>query len=209
MKLSWSFWGFVLASMSLGVAGCGSEVNEGGGGSGGSGAGSTASSGGSGGTGGAGGGTGGAMAGSGGAGGAGGAGGVMAGSGGAGGGMGGAGGSGGSNYASCEACTDAAGAAATECLAAFDACMEWKTCVSIYNCTKNGMPNGPGPCDSTQAGACCTWFCQETMNFDMEGIKRFRALDDCIHCKTCAGLCETADTYCPVFEEGGSSACIP
>lgn len=206
MRLSWSFWGFVLASASLGVAGCGSEVNEGGGGSGGSGAGSTASSGGSGGTGGAGGGTGGAMAGSGGAGGAGG---VMAGSGGAGGGMGGAGGSGGSNYASCEACTDAAGAAATECKAAFDACMEWKTCVSIYNCTKNGMPNGPGPCDSTQAGACCTWFCQETMNFDMEGITRFRALDDCIHCKTCAGLCETADTYCPVFEEGGSSACIP
>ena len=207
MKSSWSSWGFVLASVSLGVMGCGSEVNNGGaGGTGGSGAGSTASSSGSGGTGGTGGGmgTGGAggtgggmMAGSGG--------GMMAGSGGAGGGTGGAGGG---NYASCEECTADTGAPANECQAEFDACMAWKTCVSIYHCQHTSTPNGPGPCDTTQAGACCTWFCQEA-GLDMEGITRFRALDQCLHCKTCTGLCETADTYCPVFEPGGSSACIP
>ncbi|MDI1436928.1 hypothetical protein [Polyangium sorediatum] len=200
MKSSWSFWGFVLASVSLGVIGCGSEVNGGGaGGSGGSGAGSTASSGGSGGTG----GTGGGM-GTGGAGGAGG--GMMAGSGG--GMMAGSGGAGGGTYASCEECTADTGAPANECQAEFDACMAWKTCVSIYYCQHSSTPNGPGPCDTTQAGACCTWFCQEA-GLDMEGITRFRALDQCIHCKTCTGLCETADTYCPVFEPGGSSACIP
>ena len=44
---------------------------------------------------------------------------------------------------------------------------------------------------------------------DMEGLTRFQALDQCIHCKTCAGVCETVDTYCPVLEPGGSSACIP
>ncbi|MDC0745004.1 hypothetical protein [Polyangium mundeleinium] len=203
MKSSWSLWGFVLASVSIGVIGCGSEVNNGGsGGSGGSDAGSTASSGGSG-------GTGGGM-GTGGAGGAGG--GMMAGSGGAGGGTGGAGGgtggAGGGNYASCEECTADTGAPANECKAEFDACMAWKTCVSIYHCQHNSTPNGPGPCDTTQAGACCTWFCQEA-GLDMEGITRFRALDQCMHCKTCTGLCETADTYCPVFQPGGSSACIP
>ncbi|MDC3962370.1 hypothetical protein [Polyangium jinanense] len=200
MKSSWSLGGFVVLSVSVGIAGCGSEVNGGGGGgSGGSGAGSTASSGGSGGTG----GTGGGMGGAGGSGGAGG--GMMAGSGGAGGGMGGAGGG---NYASCEECTADTGAPANECQAEFDACMAWKTCVSIYHCQHTATPNGPGPCDTTQAGACCTWFCQE-MGLDMEGITRFRALDNCIHCKTCAGVCETTDTYCPVFDPGGSSACIP
>ena len=204
MQSSWSIRGFVLVGVSFGVAGCGSEVNGGGAGAGGSGAGSSASSG-VGGTGGTG-GTGGGMVGSGGAGGTGG---TMAGSGGAGGGMGGAGGAGGGDYASCEECTADMGASANECKAEFDACMEWKTCVSIYNCQHIGTPNGPGPCDSTQSGACCTWFCQEQMGFDMEGLVRFRALDDCIHCKTCAGLCETTDTYCPVFEPGGSSACIP
>ncbi|MDI1479193.1 hypothetical protein [Polyangium sp. y55x31] len=207
MKSSWSSWGFVVLSVSIGVAGCGSDVDGGAGGTGGtggSGAGSTASSGGSGGTGGAGGG----MGGTGGAGGSASTSGSMAGSGGAGGGMGGAGGAGGSNYASCEECTADTGASASECKAEFDACMAWKTCFSIYNCQHTATPNGPGPCDTTQAGGCCTWFCQE-MGLDMEGITRFRALDDCIRCKTCAGLCETTDTYCPVLEPGGGSACIP
>ncbi|MDI1452191.1 hypothetical protein, partial [Polyangium sp. 6x1] len=164
----------------------------------------SASSGGSGGAGGAGGG----MVGTGGASGAGGS--MMAGSGGAGGGMGGAGGAGGGNYASCEECTAAeTGAPANECKAEWDACMAWKTCVSLYNCTQNATPNGPGPCDNTQAGACCVWFCQE-MALDEEAVTRFRALDDCLRCKTCAGLCETTDTYCPVLEPGGgTSACIP
>lgn len=116
---------------------------------------------------------------------------------------------GGNNYASCADCTSPKGAQANECQAEYMACMEWKTCVSIYNCTTNGVPGGPGPCshDSVK-GACCSLQCEGQLP-DQEGIMRYRALDSCIHCKTCAGLCNTEATYCAVFAPGGDTLCNP
>lgn len=124
------------------------------------------------------------------------------------GGMSGTGGAGGkSAYMTCEECTSDKGAAANECLAEYTACFEWKTCVSIYNCVTNGVPGGPGPCAKDSiSGACCTKKCEAQLP-DQEGMDRYRALDSCIHCKTCAGLCATQATYCAVFAPGGEALC--
>jgi hypothetical protein len=124
------------------------------------------------------------------------------------GGMSGTGGAGGkSAYMTCEECSSPKGAEANECLAEYTACFEWKTCVSIYNCVTNGVPGGPGPCakDSVD-GACCTKKCEAQLP-DAEGMARYEALDSCIHCKTCAGLCPTAKMYCSVFAPGGEALC--
>lgn len=110
-------------------------------------------------------------------------------------------------YATCDECTSDKGAPMNECLAEYMACMEWKSCVSIMNCNTAGTPGGPGPCDkSTVKGACCSIQCEGQL-MDPEGVTRYRALDACIHCKTCGALCNTGATYCSVFEPGGEMLC--
>jgi hypothetical protein len=117
-------------------------------------------------------------------------------------------GGGGSAYASCADCTAPTGAEQNECQAEYAACMEWKTCVSILNCIENGVPGGPGPCDATTVkGGCCALQCEAQLP-DPEGSARFRALNACIQCKTCANVCKTTD-YCSVFTDGGETQCKP
>jgi hypothetical protein len=90
-----------------------------------------------------------------------------------------------------------------------DACLSWKSCYSEVSCNDMGIAGGPGPCDKTTIkGACCSLQCDATVA-DPEGIARYRALDACIHCKTCASLCATSTDYCPVFAPGGNSVCPP
>ncbi|MBK9267007.1 MAG: hypothetical protein IPM54_45430 [Polyangiaceae bacterium] len=75
-------------------------------------------------------------------------------------------------------------------------------------CNDSGLPGGPGPCDKkTVDGACCSLQC-DTNTPDPEGIKRYRALDACIHCKTCASVC-ASDPYCSVFAPDGEALCTP
>ena len=117
--------------------------------------------------------------------------------------------SGGSNYASCDECISKTGASANECQAELTACLEWKTCNSLMFCNDMGNGGGVGPCDKISVdGACCSLQCDASMP-DPEGILRYRALDTCIHCKTCASLCPTSTKYCAVFEPGGEALCKP
>lgn len=196
---SWMTLGIALSGLGLFAVGCGSSVASGG--SDGTSSSSSSSSSGAGATGG-----GGAGGGNGGAGGEAGA--NPAGSGGTGATGGGGGAAGGSaGYATCEECTSDKGAGMNECMAEWMACMEYKVCVSIHNCNTAGTPGGPGPCAKTDIkGACCSLECESQL-MDPEGVARYRALDACIHCKTCAGLCKTADTYCKVFEPNGEMLC--
>jgi hypothetical protein len=117
--------------------------------------------------------------------------------------------SGGSNYASCDECISKTGASANECQDALAACLEWKTCNSLMFCNDMGNGSGIGPCDKKSVdGACCSLQCDASLG-DPEGAARYRALDACIHCKTCASLCPTSTKYCAVFEPGGSGLCPP
>jgi len=198
----WTLVGLLAFSAALSTAACGDSTG-GSGGSGGTAASSTttaSSSSSSTGTGGTGGGTGGS-------GGGGTAGGSMAGTGGAGGGTGGSGGSGGGNvYTTCSDCTAEKGAPMNECKAEHDACFTMKDCVLLYNCNYFGLGGGPGPCESTQDGACCSLQCDKASGATPEAIAAYRALDQCIYCKTCASLCDTS-AYCKVFEPGGDVVC--
>jgi hypothetical protein len=201
MMKSWVAFGIALSGVGLFAMGCGSSVSQGSSDNTGSSSSSSGSAG-AGATGG--GGAGGSHA----HGGSGGEGAAPTGGGGAGatGGSGTAGGSPG--YASCDECTNDKGAAMNECLAEYMACMEYKTCISIHMCNTNGTPGGgPGPCaKDTIEGACCSIQCEGVLA-DPEGIARYRALDACIHCKTCGSLCNTATTYCSVFQPGGEMLC--
>ena len=200
MRGSWLTLGLAVVGVAMFVAGCGSAVSQRGSegsGAGGSGAGGTTSGGGEG-------GVGGGMGG-----------GTTSGGGEGGGqiepGVGGAGGAGGggSAYESCKACLGEEGASANECQAEWDACMQWKTCVSLYHCNTMGFPGGPGPCDTTSMyGGCCALEC-EAEALDEEGLKRYRALDACRTCKTCGSVCGSADSYCKVLGEDGEPLCIP
>jgi hypothetical protein len=117
--------------------------------------------------------------------------------------------SGGSNYATCDECTGQTGASANECQDLLTACLEWKTCNSLMFCNDMGNGGGVGGCDKTTVeGGCCSLKCDASMP-DPEGVARYRALDACIHCKTCANLCPTSTKYCAVFEPDGTALCKP
>jgi hypothetical protein len=95
-----------------------------------------------------------------------------------------------------------------ECDAELDACLAWKTCNSLMFCNDTGL-GSTGPCDkATVEGACCSLQCDANMP-DPEGVARYRALDACIHCKTCASVCDTSAKYCAVFAPGGEALCAP
>ncbi|MFT3771136.1 MAG: hypothetical protein QM820_37450 [Minicystis sp.] len=129
----------------------------------------------------------------------------------------GAGGSGG--YGTCGECTDstpAAGAKSKECKTQGDACFQNKNCVQIYNCVyfggvdKDG--NSIGLCETSAAGACCTFQCYQAIK-DITGdptaaqqaIDAYEALDQCLTCQVCKSLCTGADEYCAKYAMGASS----
>jgi hypothetical protein len=71
-------------------------------------------------------------------------------------------------------------------------------CSEIFTCSFNG-------CNVDKDGGCCTRAC--TMGKSPASVALYYALDDCIYCKTCKSLCDSAPTdatgYCSVISPGG------
>jgi hypothetical protein len=108
-----------------------------------------------------------------------------------------------------------AGAKGKECKAEGDACFQNKNCVQLFSCTYqgtvDGMGNPVGPCDNSEAGACCTFQCYDVLKAvagdvaAQEAIKLYEAVDQCTTCGVCKAVCDGADLYCAKYAQGAGS----